>query len=72
MTDQEKTVLEQFIGAYDNMRKYQKSFFGGNKAALKNAIYWENQTDNFAKKVEIDFKLKVVRAKGESTQGRMI
>lgn len=70
MTDQEKTAIEQFMGAYNTMRKYQKKFFGGDKASLKTAIYWENQTDNFAKKLEYDMGLKIPDSKGQATQGK--
>lgn len=72
MTDQKKDALEEFLGSYQTMRKYQKKFFSGDKASLKIAIYWENQTDNYAKKMEDDLGLKVSASKGQATQGEML
>lgn len=64
--------LEQFLSSYQTMRKYQKQFFNGNKGAMKNAIFWENQTDNYAKKVQLDNKLVLAEINGDATQGRLI
>lgn len=69
MDDRLKRDLEQFLGAYATMRKYQKSFFSGNKAALTTAKYWENQADNYAKKVEVEHKIELPKGKGNATQG---
>ena len=72
MDEKLKRDLERYLVSYATMRKYQKSFFGGNKAALKQAMYYENQTDNFAKLLQVDHKLTVVVGKGDATQSTML
>lgn len=72
MDEKLKTALEQLLSSYATMRKYQKSFFSGNKAAMKTAIYHENQTDNFAKKIEVEHGLKVLSSKGDASQSTLL
>lgn len=64
--------LEQFFGAYNTMRKYQKKFFGGDKASLRQAMFWENQTDNLFVKVMADYGLRISESKGPASQGAFL
>ena len=72
MEEKLKKELETFLASHAAMRKYQKSYFSGNKAALKQAIYYENQTDNLAKKLQFDFGLTVTESKGPASQQSLL
>lgn len=72
MDEKLKKDVEQFMNAYKTMRKYQKSFFDGNKSALRTAIYWENQTDNYAAKVIADNGIKIDISKGDASQQALL
>jgi hypothetical protein len=72
MDEKLRKDLEQFMSSYNTMRKYQRAFFDGNKSALRTAIYHENQTDNFAKKVEVEHGLKVTVSRGDASQQSLL
>lgn len=72
MTDKEKQDVEKLLTTIKIMRTYQNRFFGGDKSALKNAKYWENQADNDIQRVIVDHKLTVTLPKGPSAQGKLI
>lgn len=72
MTEQETALLTRALTTYATMRRYQKRFFEGDKGALKQAIYYENQADNDMANVMLTFKIAVVPPKGPSAQGKLI
>lgn len=72
MTDQEKSTLERVVTGIKTMRKYQKQFFNGNKAAMKMAMHWENQVDNDLANLIITHKLTIVEPKGPPAQGALL
>jgi len=72
LTPEGHQIVDRLLNELHVMRKYQKSYFDGNKGALKQAMYYENQVDNTRKLVQQRFGIDIRESKGNAQQGSIL